>query len=497
MLAQDSLLGGRYRLTGRIAVGGMGEVWRAEDTVLHRTVAVKVLKNELTADPTFLERFRTEARMTAALSHPGIANVFDYGEVVVGGPGGVAAAYLVMEHVDGEPLSALLRRSGRLPVAQTLDVVRQAAAALDVAHRIGMVHRDVKPGNLLVRPDGVVKVTDFGIARAADAVPLTRSGMVVGTAQYFSPEQAEGRSVTAASDVYSLGVVAYECLAGRLPFVADSAVAVAVMQIREAPPPLPADVPPAVRALVGRAMAKDPRARFGTGGQFASAAGAVRDRPYDDPTTVLAVPPPAGVGMAGTQVMAPVVVPPRGPGPAGPAGPGAGPAGPGAGPPGPGPVGPVRADRRAPRWPVWVAVAVVLLLVGVGVTTQLLTRPSTGTGTGTGGPGQSAGPTTGQTGQNQTGGQGQTTPPSPTPTAPAPTSASPTVLTLDPADFVGRDADQVANELRDLGFAVRVVDAPAGTPGDRGTVVGLEPTGPVGVGSTITVVAIPKKNRGK
>jgi serine/threonine protein kinase len=296
-LAQDTLLGDRYRLSRRIAVGGMGEVWQAEDSVLHRTVAVKVLKSELSSsDPRFLERFRAEARTTAALSHPGIANVFDYGEAALDGSGGPETAYLVMEFVEGEPLSAILARFGRLPATRTLDVLGQAAVALDVAHRAGMVHRDVKPGNLLVRPDGVVKITDFGIARAADAVPLTQSGMVVGTAQYFSPEQAEGRVVTAASDVYSLGVVAYECLAGRLPFIADSAVAVAMMQIRGVPPPLPAEVPAPVRALVARTMAKDPRARFATGGELANAVRAVQQGRYDDRTALI---PPAPLGPPG------------------------------------------------------------------------------------------------------------------------------------------------------------------------------------------------------
>jgi eukaryotic-like serine/threonine-protein kinase len=314
VLAQDALLGDRYRLTSRIAIGGMGEVWRAEDLVLNRIVAVKVLKSELTSDPTFLARFRAEARTTAALSHPGIANVFDYGEAVLGGPDGLPTAYLVMEYVDGEPLSAILAREVRLVPPRALDIVRQAAAALEVAHRTGMVHRDVKPGNLLVAADGTVKVTDFGIARVADSVPLTQNGMVVGTAQYFSPEQAEGKAVTTASDVYSLGVVTYECLAGRLPFVADSAVAVAMMQIRDTPPPLPADVPPAVRELVARAMAKDLRLRYGTGGEYAAAIKAVADRPYDDPAAV--VPVPLGTGGIGPPRPAPGV---SGPHPAAPA----------------------------------------------------------------------------------------------------------------------------------------------------------------------------------
>src|SRR5262249_28783205 len=246
----------------------------AEDELLGRHVAVKVLKSEFTSDPAFLERFRTEARMTASLSHPGIASVYDYGEVPVTADRGGAdsrTAYLVMELVEGEPLSAILARGGRLPADRTLDIVEQAAGALEAAHKAGLVHRDVKPGNLLVAPDGVVKITDFGIARVADTVPLTQSGMVVGTAQYFSPEQAEGRTVNAASDVYSLGVVAYECLAGRLPFVADSPVTVAIMQIRDVPPPLPADVPPPVHPLVARAMAEDPRHAFATGGTLARA----------------------------------------------------------------------------------------------------------------------------------------------------------------------------------------------------------------------------------
>ena len=312
MRDRDTLLGDRYRLDRRIAVGGMGEVWRAEDTVLHRTVAVKVLKTELTQDPTFLERFRTEARTTASLQHSGIANVFDYGEAP-GAPGDpIPVAYLVMEYVDGEPLSAQLARDGRLPAARVLEIVRQAALALSEAHRAGMVHRDVKPGNLLVRrSDGAVKITDFGIPRAADAVPLTRNGMVVGTAQYFSPEQAEGRLVGPPSDVYSLGVVGYECLAGRLPFVADSPVTVAMMQIRDVPPPLPPDVPAPVQALVLRTLAKDPRQRFASGAELAQAVRAVQEgRRLPRPAPVRPAPVPA----ASVPVTAMPVPPPAGPG---------------------------------------------------------------------------------------------------------------------------------------------------------------------------------------
>ena len=297
-LAQDTLLGDRYRLDRRIAIGGMGEVWRAEDTVLSRTVAVKVLKSELTQERTFLERFRTEARTTASLQANGIANVFDYGEMAAGPD--IPVAYLVMEYVDGEPLSAQLARDGRLPAGRVLEIVRQAALALAEAHRVGMVHRDVKPGNLLVRrSDGAVKITDFGIARAADAVPLTQNGMVVGTAQYFSPEQAEGRVVGPPSDVYSLGVVAYECLAGRLPFLADSPVTVAMMQIRDVPPALPPDVPGPVQALVMRILAKDPRQRFADGAELAEAVRAVQEgRPIPSPRPFPTPPPPPQPGPA-------------------------------------------------------------------------------------------------------------------------------------------------------------------------------------------------------
>jgi eukaryotic-like serine/threonine-protein kinase len=363
-LAQDTLLGDRYRLDRRIAIGGMGEVWRAEDTVLSRTVAVKVLKSELTQERTFLERFRTEARTTASLQANGIANVFDYGEVAAGHD--IPVAYLVMEYVDGEPLSAQLARDGRLPAARVLEIVRQAALALAEAHRVGMVHRDVKPGNLLVRrSDGAVKITDFGIARAADAVPLTQNGMVVGTAQYFSPEQAEGRVVGPPSDVYSVGVVAYECLAGRLPFVADSPVTVAMMQIRDVPPPLPPDVPGPVQALVMRILAKDARQRFADGGELAEAVRAVQEGrpippppPFPTPTpgpaqsvpgpAPLGHPGPASPGQTGPGQLGPGQAAPgqagpgqAGPGQAGPGQPGPGQAGPGQ--PGPGQAGPGQA----------------------------------------------------------------------------------------------------------------------------------------------------------
>jgi eukaryotic-like serine/threonine-protein kinase len=267
-------LGDRYELQTLVATGGMGQVWRARDLLLDRTVAVKVLRSEYTGDPTFLARFRAEAHHTARLLHPGIAALHDYGEVVSGE--GETLAYLVMELVEGEPLSALLAREGRLDPERTLDVVGQTAAALAVAHAAGVVHRDVKPGNLLLAADGCVKVTDFGIAWSASSVPLTRTGQVVGTAHYLSPEQAAGGRAGPASDVYALGVIAYECLAGRRPFDGDNPVQIALMQIRDEPDPLPDDVPGPLRTLVATALVKDPAARFPDGAAVRDAVADVR-----------------------------------------------------------------------------------------------------------------------------------------------------------------------------------------------------------------------------
>lgn len=263
-------LGDRFQLTSRIAIGGMGEVWHAQDTLLGRSVAIKILKEEYTGDPGFLERFRAEARNTALLNHEGIANVFDYGEEE-------GSAYLVMELVPGEPLSTIIEREQVLSPDLTLNILAQTARALSAAHAQGLVHRDVKPGNLLITPDNRVKITDFGISRLADQVPLTQTGQVMGTAQYLAPEQATGQGATGSSDIYALGIIGYECLTGHRPFSGESQIAIALAQVNDAPPPLPESLPTPVRALLMSMLAKDPSKRPADADKLADAAEAIRN----------------------------------------------------------------------------------------------------------------------------------------------------------------------------------------------------------------------------
>ncbi|HBS76123.1 MAG TPA: serine/threonine protein kinase [Microbacterium sp.] len=289
---QGATFGGRYELDSRIAVGGMGEVWEATDHVIGRTVAIKILKDEYMGDPGFLERFRAEARHAALVNHEGIASVFDYGEEN-------GSAFLVMELVPGEALSTILERETSLSTDKTLDIVAQTSAALQAAHAAGLVHRDIKPGNLLITPDGRVKITDFGIARIADQVPLTATGQVMGTVQYLSPEQASGHPASPATDIYSLGIVAYESLAGKRPFTGESQVAIAMAQINEQAPPLPATVAQPVQNFVAAMIAKKPEERPGSAATVARAATALRRG--DLAAAASAVPAIAG-GEAGDDV---------------------------------------------------------------------------------------------------------------------------------------------------------------------------------------------------
>ncbi|MEU6078529.1 serine/threonine-protein kinase, partial [Micromonospora sp. NPDC047074] len=275
MLTRGVVLSDRYRLDDRVATGGMGAVWRCTDVMLEREVAVKVLLPALSADPEFTARFRAEARMLAALRHPGVVAVHDVGRSVLAD--GSQVDYLVMEYVDGQPLSTWLRRAGRLDPASTMSVVAQAAEALHTAHLAGIVHRDVKPGNLLVKSDGRVVLVDFGIARSGTTAGITAANVMLGTASYMSPEQAANQPVSAATDVYALGAVAYFCLAGQPPFDGDNPLQVALRHLQEEPPPLPPGIPPAVAAVVERAMEKRPDDRFPDAAALADAAVGARD----------------------------------------------------------------------------------------------------------------------------------------------------------------------------------------------------------------------------
>ncbi len=248
------VLGERYRLESQIAVGGMGDVWAAVDLVLSRTVAAKIMHPSAIDEQLFAQRFRAEARHTARLSHPNIATLFDYGE-------DDHLAYLIMELVEGQPLSAALRSQPRPPTSTVRSIIGQAALALAAAHRAGVVHRDVKPANVLIKADGQVKLTDFGISRALDGSGQTRTGEILGTPHYLSPEQALGEPATPASDIYSLGVIAHEMLSGTKPFDRGTPVATALSHITEPPPPLPEGVDEDLAALVSQCLAKDPRQR--------------------------------------------------------------------------------------------------------------------------------------------------------------------------------------------------------------------------------------------
>jgi serine/threonine-protein kinase len=244
-------LGDRYVLQERIASGGMSDVWRALDDVLQREVAVKVMRADPENEELFAQRFRDEALHSAALMHSNITTVFDYGE-------DDHLSYLVMELVPGLPLSAIIRESGPMEPDTVRSIIGQAALALGVAHEARVVHRDVKPANILLRPDGVVKLTDFGIARALDTIGHTRTGEMLGTPNYISPEQALGELATGASDLYSLGVVALEMLNGERPFDRGTPIATALSHVNEPPPPLSGEVPTELRVVVEALLEKQP-----------------------------------------------------------------------------------------------------------------------------------------------------------------------------------------------------------------------------------------------
>lgn len=470
----DTTLGGRYDLTERIAVGGMGEVWKARDKVLGRVVAVKILKEEYTGDPGFLERFRAEARHTALLNHPGIANVYDYGEED-------GSAYLVMELVPGNPLSAIIEKERKLDSDRILNFLAQTARALAAAHAQGLVHRDVKPGNLIITPDDRVKVTDFGIARLADQVPLTATGQVMGTAQYLAPEQATGQQATASSDMYSLGIIGYECLSGRRPFTGESQIAIALAQVNDPPPALPAKVPAPVAALIMCLLSKDPAERPKSATALASAIDAIRRG--DISAAIKAVPTlghflPEGANTPSTQAMTaptavapvakrfgsgqkqnsqpstaemPVVTPgqPTGSRPA------------------------VQQPQKKKPYVLWVALLLVLVLLGIGVWWMMASQNSSPTSD------ASSSPTASST--VSTTAEASTASPEGEETA----ADTEQTVTIDPAAYQGRKVEEVTNELVNQGLSPKTTGVASNQAAD--TVLSVSPTGAVKVGSTITI----------
>jgi serine/threonine-protein kinase len=263
-------LASRYRLDYEIAAGGVGEVWQAKDLVLGRTVAIKLLRPEYAQHAETRERFRFEAKHAASVTHPAIAQVFDYHE-----GDAQTRPFLVMELVEGPSLAEVLA-AGQLDPERVMDIVAQAAAGLDAAHRAGLVHRDIKPANLLLSTGGTVKITDFGIAHAAGSAPVTRHGQVVGTPAYLAPERVAGQAAGPASDLYSLGIVAHECLTGVRPFTGTS-VEIAIAHSQRALPPLPASVPAPVAAFIAELTTKDPAARPASARLVSARAAQLRD----------------------------------------------------------------------------------------------------------------------------------------------------------------------------------------------------------------------------
>ncbi len=274
-LMAEQLLSGRYRLLRLLGTGGMASVYLAEDLRLGRRVAVKILHPQFSADPSFVARFEQEARIAAGLSHPNLVQVYDVGH-------DDDRHYIVMEYIEGETLKELINRQGALPISRALNIARGVLSALAVAHAHHLIHRDIKSQNILLTESGDVKVTDFGIAREmgqTTAATLTATGMIIGTVQYFSPEQAQGRPATLKSDIYAVGIVLYEMLTGKLPFEADNPLAVAMQQINQAPQQparLNPAIPSSVQAIVLKALSKNPDNRYSTAGEMLAAIDAAR-----------------------------------------------------------------------------------------------------------------------------------------------------------------------------------------------------------------------------
>ena len=425
----SNILDERYALVERIGLGGFSEVWRAHDRVLDRPVAVKLLHSGFAGHEETLARFRAEARHAGALSHQNIARVYDYGD-----PSAEHPPYLVMELIDGDSLAQVLRTGGPLDAARTMDVIAQTAAGLQAAHQAGLIHRDVKPANLLLSAAGVVKITDFGISYAAGSAPVTRTGMIVGTPSYLAPERASGAQATEASDIYALGVVAYECLTGTPPF-AGTAIEVALAHRDRPLPPLPASLPPAVAGFVADLTAKDPAVRPASAAEVAARASQLRDRlragdqaPAADHLTAQPAAASRYNALRPTEFF---VQPPV---------------------------------RRGPGWRTafgLAAVAAVIALIGL-VGANLPGAPSARHGSG------------------------------------SPSKASPVTATrveVNGQALIGLPVSAAARELRQLHLLVRIrLQKMPDQPGGR--VVAVYPTGRVSAGSTVTIIASRRGHHG-
>jgi serine/threonine-protein kinase len=329
-VAENTVVDGRYRITGRIGSGGMADVYCAEDSHLGREVAIKVLHRRFARDREFVERFKREASAAASLNHPNVVNVFDRGEHD-------GTYYIAMENLPGRTLKELIQSEAPIGQRRTIDLGIQILQAAGFGHKRGVIHRDFKPHNVIVGPDDRLKVTDFGIARAG-ASEMTETGSIMGTAQYISPEQAQGQRVDAASDIYSIGIILYEMLTGRVPFEGDSAVAIALKHVSEQPRPIRSirlDVHPVLEGVVMRALAKDPNQRYGSAEEFIVALEGARAAIE------------AGGNGQDTAGFAPVIGPPPEP--------------------------PAPVDGRRNRWP-WILVALLLLAAGLGIG-YAVTRP--------------------------------------------------------------------------------------------------------------------------
>ncbi|MFL5911888.1 MAG: PASTA domain-containing protein [Gaiellaceae bacterium] len=331
-MADNTVVDGRYKITARIGSGGMADVYCAQDSHLGREVAIKVLHRRFARDREFVERFKREASAAASLNHPNVVNVFDRGEHD-------GTYYIAMENLPGRTLKEVIQQEAPLGQRRTIDLGIQILQAAGFAHRRGVVHRDFKPHNVIVGPDDRLKVTDFGIARAG-ASEMTETGSIMGTAQYISPEQAQGHHVEAASDLYSIGIVLYEMLTGRVPFEGESAVAIALKHVSEQPAPIRSvrlDVHPVLEAAVMRALAKDPSQRYRNADEFIAALQAARAAVE------------AGGNGQDTAGFAPVAPLPPGP-----------------------PAPPAEGERRN-RWP-WILAALLLVAAGLGIG-YAVTRP--------------------------------------------------------------------------------------------------------------------------